>query len=239
MSRSHDVRRLTLTLAVLLALGLPAAAGADEADRLDEAITVLDEIMDAPDAAVPQAILDDAVAIAIFPNTVKAGFIFGGHRRRGFIAARDADTGEWSLPAFLTLTGGSFGLQIGGQAVDLILVVQNRRGLEKLLANEFKIGGDASRWSAPSGGTPRRRPTFSCGRRSSAIRERAASSLESRFRVRRSAPTATPTSASTASGSTRAKSRSRASCRPHQTPPRVSKSRWVASPPTNRQTGRP
>ncbi len=106
--------------------------------------------MEAPDNAIPRAILDKAEAVAIFPNTVKAGFIFGGHRGKGVISARN-EQGEWSTPAFLTLTGGSFGLQIGAQSVDLILVIMNRRGLEKLLQNEFKIGGDASAVVGPIG----------------------------------------------------------------------------------------
>ena len=120
------------------------AAQSDETERLTMATTVITEIMDAPDAAIPGSVLDEAAAVAIFPSTIKAGFIFGGHRGRGVISARDPESGVWSAPAFLTLTGGSFGLQIGGQAVDVVLVVMNRRGLEKLLQNEFKIGGDAS-----------------------------------------------------------------------------------------------
>jgi lipid-binding SYLF domain-containing protein len=111
---------------------------------------VFEEIMDAPDNSVPRAILDNAEAVAIIPNTVKAGFIFGGHRGKGVISARTAD-GGWSQPAFLTLTGGSFGLQIGGQSIDLVLVVMNRRGLEKLLQNEFKFGVDASAVVGPVG----------------------------------------------------------------------------------------
>ena len=87
----------------------------------------------------------------MFPSTIKAGFISGGHRGRGIISARNPDDRTWTEPAFLTLTGGSFGLQIGGQAVDLVLVVMNRRGLEKLLDNKFKIGGDASAVVGPLG----------------------------------------------------------------------------------------
>ena len=127
------------------------AAQSDETERLTMATTVITEIMDAPDAAIPGSVLDEAAAVAIFPSTIKAGFIFGGHRGRGVISARDPESGVWSAPAFLTLTGGSFGLQIGGQAVDVVLVVMNRRGLEKLLQNEFKIGGDASAVVGPVG----------------------------------------------------------------------------------------
>ena len=147
-----DIRHTRLLIAgfaLHLAAGL-AVAQDDEIKRLKTATTVFEEIMEAPDNAIPRAILDKATAVAIFPSTVKAGFIFGGHRGKGVISARN-EQGEWSTPAFLTLTGGSFGLQIGGQSVDLILVIMNRRGLEKLLQNEFKIGGDASAVVGPLG----------------------------------------------------------------------------------------
>jgi lipid-binding SYLF domain-containing protein len=143
----------TLTAAITMFLFLgsgPAFAQHEELERLESARTVFEEIMDAPDNAIPRAILDKAEAVAIIPNTVKAGFIFGGHRGKGVISARN-DSGAWSQPAFLTLTGGSFGLQIGGQTVDLVLVIMNRKGLEKLLKNEFKFGGDASAVVGPVG----------------------------------------------------------------------------------------
>ena len=136
---------------VLLHIGIVRAdAQHDELARLEAATTVFEEIMAAPDSALPRAVLDNAEAVAIIPNTVKAGFIFGGHRGKGVISAR-TEQGNWSQPAFLTLTGGSFGLQIGGQAVDLVLVIMNRPGLEKLLPNEFKFGGDASAVIGPVG----------------------------------------------------------------------------------------
>ena len=125
----------------------------EEAERIDEAITVLHEIMSAPDASIPEALLERSVAVAIFPSTVRAGFFLGGQRGRGFIAGRDEETGAWSAPAFLTLTGGSIGLQVGAQSVDIILLIQNRRGLSRLLDNQFKLGGDASAVVGPVGRT--------------------------------------------------------------------------------------
>ena len=147
--------RTTLTRLLIAGLALHVCAGLamaqhDEIERLENATTVFEEIMEAPDNAIPRALLEKAEAVAVIPNTVKAGFIFGGHRGKGVISARN-EQGEWSRPAFLTLTGGSFGLQIGAQAVDLILVVMNRRGLDNLLQNEFKIGGDASAVVGPLG----------------------------------------------------------------------------------------
>ena len=105
--------------------------------------------MAAEDRAIPEAILGKAEGIAIFPSTVKAGFVFGGMRGRGVLSARTPN--GWSAPAFFTLTGGSFGLQIGGQAADLVLVINDRRGLENLVRNKFKLGADAAVAAGPVG----------------------------------------------------------------------------------------
>lgn len=121
----------------------------DEAKRLRDAATVFDEIMRAEDRAIPEAILGKAEGIAIFPSTLRAGFIVGGLRGRGILSVRGE--GGWSSPAFLTLTGGSFGLQIGGQAADVILVINDRRGLENLVRNQFTLGADAAAAAGPVG----------------------------------------------------------------------------------------
>ena len=147
----------TTTLAFVtlsfLALAPPARAQSDQADRIRESRTVFDEIMNAPDKAIPGSVLDRAEAIAIFPSTLKGGFIVGGHRGRGVLSVRNREDATWSPPAFLSLTGASFGAQIGGQAVDIVLVIMNRRGVENLLRNQFKIGGDASAAVGPVGRT--------------------------------------------------------------------------------------
>lgn len=138
----------------VLALGAFAAsprAQSEELERLEEAGVVFEEIMGAADAAIPGSILRRASGIAVFPSTLKGGLVIGAHRGRGVVSARNVETGEWSSPAFLTLTGGSVGAQIGGQAIDLVLVVMNRRGLENLVKNQFKIGGDASVAAGPIG----------------------------------------------------------------------------------------
>ena len=126
-------------------------AQSDEADRVREAGAILGEIMSAPDKAIPASVLEKAEAIAVFPSTIKGAFIVGAQRGKGVISVRDKTRAEWSPPAFLTLTGGSVGFQIGGQAVDVILVVMNRRGLENLLQNQFEIGGEASATAGPVG----------------------------------------------------------------------------------------
>src|SRR5438309_82234 len=121
----------------------------NEAKRVRDATTIFGEIMSAGDKAIPGAILNKATGIAIFPSTIKAGLVVGGMRGRGILSARGAN--GWSSPAFLTLTGGSFGLQIGGQAADIILVINGQRGLENLVSNQFKIGADAAIAAGPVG----------------------------------------------------------------------------------------
>ena len=145
------MKRITIS-AVALLLGVSLfGAQSDEAKRVAEATTVIEEMMGAGDKAIPQSILGKAEAIAVFPSLLKGGLIIGGQFGRGIMSARDAKSGTWSAPAFLRITGGSFGAQIGGQAIDLILVVQNRRGLEQLVRNQFKIGADASVAAGPVG----------------------------------------------------------------------------------------
>jgi SH3 domain-containing YSC84-like protein 1 len=141
---------IALALTAVAALSRTVDADSDEADRVKESATVLDEIMKAPDA-IPNSVLEKAVGIAVFPGTVRGGFIVGAERGRGILSARDETTKAWSAPAFLTITGGSLGLQIGLRATDLILVIQNRRGLENLVRNEFKVGAGAAVTGGPVG----------------------------------------------------------------------------------------
>ncbi len=150
----------TLSTIVVLAAALGAAAviaaprapaRPAEADRVQEATTVLGEIMSAPDRAIPESIAGKAEGVAVFPSVLKGGFIIGGHWGRGIVSVRNEETGAWSAPAFLTIAGGSFGAQIGGQAVDLVLVIMGRRGLNQLLSNQFKVGVDAAAAAGPVG----------------------------------------------------------------------------------------
>jgi len=139
-------------LGVVLCAVMPASgAFASEAasSRLESAATVLNEIMATPDKGIPSDILGSAKCVAVVPNLLKGGFIVGGAHGRGMATCRTA-TG-WSAPAPLTTTGGSVGLQIGGQAVDLVMVVMNDRGMQALLTNKFKLGADASVAAGPVG----------------------------------------------------------------------------------------
>ncbi len=128
-----------------------AAQQNDEEQRVRASTVALNEMMQAPDKAIPALVLDKAEAIAIFPGVKKAGFVVGGQWGRGLISVRDAKTRRWSSPAFLTMTGGSVGAQIGGEEIDIILVIMNRTGVERLLSNEFKVGGAVSAAAGPVG----------------------------------------------------------------------------------------
>lgn len=120
-----------------------------ESDRVAESAKVLEEILGARDNNIPKSILDKARAIVVIPSTVKGAFVVGAQRGKGVISGRVGS--EWSAPGFITLTGGSIGLQIGGQATDIVLVVMNERGLDNLMQNSFKIGGSASVAAGPVG----------------------------------------------------------------------------------------
>ena len=133
---------------------LVAACFADEdrekvVGRVREAGTVLDEIMSAPDKGIPEEIMGAAECVAIVPSLLKGGFVFGGEYGRGVATCRGPN--GWSAPAFFKVGGGSFGLQIGGQAVDLVMVIMNQRGMQALLSSHFQLGADASAAAGPVG----------------------------------------------------------------------------------------
>lgn len=141
-------------LAILLLVSTPlllAQPNSDEARRVADATTALDEIMAASDQSIPRTILEKAEGIAVFPSLIKGGILVGGQHGRGILSARDRKKGGWSSPAFLTITGGSIGAQFGAQAIDLVLVINNQRGLEQLVKNQFKVGADAAVAAGPVG----------------------------------------------------------------------------------------
>jgi len=121
----------------------------DVVKRIQASTDVLNEIMGAPDKAIPQKVLSDARCIAVVPSMVKIALGFGGNHGKGVATCR-TDHG-WSAPAPIAMTGGSFGLQIGGQAVDVVMLVMNEKGMNSLLSSKFKLGGDASAAAGPIG----------------------------------------------------------------------------------------
>lgn len=117
--------------------------------RVEESGTVLDEIMSAPDRGIPEEVIGSAECVAIVPSMLKGGFVFGAEYGRGVATCRNSN--GWSAPAFFRIGGGSFGLQIGGQAVDLVMLVMNQSGMQHLLSSHFKLGADASAAAGPVG----------------------------------------------------------------------------------------
>jgi lipid-binding SYLF domain-containing protein len=148
----HTVVAVAAVSSILVPARMAAqSSSSDEAQRIEESSTVFNEIMGAPDKAIPSSVLDKAEAIAIFPGTIKGGFVVGAQHGRGIISARLENTRAWSAPAFMTINGGSIGAQIGAQAVDVVLVIMSRRGLQNLVSNEFKVGADAGVAAGPVG----------------------------------------------------------------------------------------
>jgi len=117
--------------------------------RIDAAGTVLDEIQAAPDKGIPQEVLGSAECVAVVPSLLNGGFVFGARYGRGVASCRTPK--GWSAPAFFTIGGGSFGLQIGGQATDLVMLIMNKGGMDNLLSSQFKLGADASAAAGPVG----------------------------------------------------------------------------------------
>jgi SH3 domain-containing YSC84-like protein 1 len=138
----------------LITLGTATAAWAAtdrEAtiDRLDHAGRILHEVMGAPDSGIPEEVLEHAKCIAVVPHMLKGGFVFGAQNGRGVTTCRTEK--GWSAPAFFAITGGSWGLQIGLEGVDLVMIIQNEHGMRQLMTSKFQLGGDASAAAGPVG----------------------------------------------------------------------------------------
>jgi len=118
-------------------------------DRVEAAAQVLNDIQGAPDKGIPQEVLGSAECVAVVPSMLKGGFIVGAKYGRGLASCRTPK--GWSAPAFFTVTGGSFGFQIGGQAVDLVMLIMNKDGMKHLLSSQFALGADASVAAGPVG----------------------------------------------------------------------------------------
>jgi lipid-binding SYLF domain-containing protein len=140
---------LCFTFAASASSAFAASSKEDLKNRIDAAKTVMDQIMAANDKSIPLNILQQATCVAVVPSMLKGAFVFGAQYGQGVVTCR---TGHgWSAPVFIRMAGGSFGFQIGGQATDLVLVAVNDRGMQDLLKNKFKIGGDASAAAGPVG----------------------------------------------------------------------------------------
>jgi SH3 domain-containing YSC84-like protein 1 len=142
-----------MTLVALCGLGVASTAWSETREavqnRLDNATLVLHQIMSAPDRGIPEEVLEHAQCIAIVPHMIKGGLVFGGENGKGVSTCRTPN--GWSAPAFFAITGGSWGLQIGVEGVDLVMIFQGDRGMMRLEDAKFQIGADASAAAGPVG----------------------------------------------------------------------------------------
>lgn len=145
-----DITRRAVLIIVGLMLALPATAATREERRVADAADVLDQLLRIPERSIPPALLSRAYAVAVIPNVVKVGFGVGARRGRGILVVRHDDS-TWSNPAFITMTGGSIGWQVGAQSTDVILVFRTRKGVERITNGKFTLGADASVAAGPVG----------------------------------------------------------------------------------------
>jgi SH3 domain-containing YSC84-like protein 1 len=138
-------------LSVVCFAAVPLLAQSEDNKRLDAAATVFQEIMDAGDKSIPQDLLGKAQCAIIVPSLKKGAFIIGAKYGRGFASCRKKDGVGWSAPAAMRVEGGSFGFQIGGSETDVVVLVMNERGMQRLLSSKFTMGGDASVAAGPVG----------------------------------------------------------------------------------------
>lgn len=143
--------RQTIPVFLLAGASLLFAAKNPSAERLQRAAEVFQEVMGTPDKAIPQQLLDKAQCVVVIPGLKKAGFIFGVKFGRGFVSCRPMGNAGWMGPGAVRIEGGSFGLQIGGAETDVIMLVMNQRGMDRLLSSKFTLGGDASVAAGPVG----------------------------------------------------------------------------------------
>src|SRR5882762_8734024 len=144
----------TMSLLLMCFLGLIGSAWAgsnreDSVARLQKSVDVLHAIMATPDKGIPEEVLSNAKCILVVPDLIKGGFIFGGKHGRGVATCRTAS--GWSAPAFVSVGGGSWGLQIGVEGVDLVMLVMNDQGFQHLLSSKFELSGESSVAAGPVG----------------------------------------------------------------------------------------
>jgi lipid-binding SYLF domain-containing protein len=142
---------MSMTLACLMLCGGLVASAATVSEQLEKSTNVLNEIMGAPDKGIPSDLLDKAVCVGIVPSELKFAIGVGGTYGRGVLVCRKGGTGAWGAPSMFTLGGGSFGLQLGGKATDVVFIVMNGRGAAKLVGDEVKLGGELSAAAGPVG----------------------------------------------------------------------------------------
>ncbi len=140
-----------LTICLLVAVTTLGAADKKNKNRLEDAASVFEEIMSMKDKSIPQDLLDKSACTVVVPGMKKAGFILAGKYGKGYISCRHKSGTGWSAPGAVRVEGGSVGFQIGGSETDIVLLVMNERGAEKLLSSKFTLGGEGSVAAGPVG----------------------------------------------------------------------------------------
>jgi len=145
--------RRYLSIAMCLCFVLPVLAETKEGERLTSSYDVMRAVLDMPDKGIPHDLLNKAECVVVFPSVKKGAFVVGASYGRGVMTCRSGAQfrGPWSAPAFFALEGGSFGLQIGGQATDFVLLIMNEQGAKSVMTSKVKLGGDASVAAGPVG----------------------------------------------------------------------------------------
>src|SRR5215475_796887 len=149
-----DIMKTWIAAGLVLAMALPVFAQKKEEERVENAGSVMKEILNAPDS-IPQSVLDRADCVVVLPSVVKFAIGFGGSYGRGVMTCRGGKDfkGKWGAPTMMALEGGSAGLQLGGQATDFVLLLMNSRSASSILSSKVKLGGDASAAAGPVGRT--------------------------------------------------------------------------------------
>jgi lipid-binding SYLF domain-containing protein len=150
MSRTRSARFWLLALVAAALPLLPASAQRNDDSKFVDAAKVLELFTTDEELGIPADIMQRARGIAVIPNLIRGGFLFGGRRGRGVLAIRSPN-GDWSNPAFITLTGGSFGAQLGAESADVVLVFANDRAVRNIASGKFTLGGDATAVAGPLG----------------------------------------------------------------------------------------
>jgi lipid-binding SYLF domain-containing protein len=140
---------LALAASLVFLMPLPAQAGSKEVAKVNDAIEVLEQIMEIPEKGIPPALMNNAEGIVIIPGVIKAGFIVGGRYGTGIVVTRA--NGGWSNPSFVSIAGGSIGWQIGAESTDIILVFKSKKGVSNMMKGKFTLGADAAVAAGPVG----------------------------------------------------------------------------------------
>ncbi len=147
------MRLIPVVVGVILAVSIPASAQIDDkvADRLWESAKILEELVKAPDGGIPKELLKRAECVAVIPGVLRAAFGFGGRYGRGAVSCKKNGSGPWGAPSMIGLSGGSFGLQLGGTSTDVVMLFMTPDSIKHLLRDKVTLGGDASAAAGPKG----------------------------------------------------------------------------------------